>query len=168
VVQIRDVINQLDMGFQQSQTPAGVSGRRRRTGQCDQPGLDLTGHRRGHWRFPGLLPADRGIHVTTGIDETLRDQPDRLRRHPDPISDHLAIADLTHTGIEFEQHPRTHDHPGRVHTRRGDLLQHRTVGAGQRDDVLLAPGGHDHSPCPADEMGRDLPDTTMPSHHQKT
>jgi len=64
MVQVGQVLDQRDVLLQQSQRPPGMACRRLCARHGDQPGLDLTGHRRGHRRQITLLARDRGVYIT--------------------------------------------------------------------------------------------------------
>jgi hypothetical protein len=77
------------------------------------------------------------VHITTGLGEPLGDQAQRLARDPQPRRDHLFRVDLTHRGVQRQQHPRTHDHRSRMHARSGQPDQLVTIRLGQHDRPLL-------------------------------
>jgi hypothetical protein len=102
VVQVRDVLGEFDVLFQQPQRPPGIPRWRLGTCQGDQPGLDLTGHRGRHRRKVTLLARDRGEHIAAGFLEPLGDQSQHLARDPEPGRDHFLRIGLTHRGVQRE------------------------------------------------------------------
>lgn len=92
-----------------------------------------------------LLARDRGLHIPAGLSEPPSDQPQHLGRDADPGRDHLLRIDLTHRGIQREQHPRPPDHRGRMHPSRGHPNQPFTIRVSQPDRTLHL-RHHDNSP----------------------